>query len=97
MMICNRKLVLVPAPKVDAKDTTAAGDVFNGGLAVAISEGLNLASACRFANYAAALSVTRLGAQAAVPSRQEVDQFLAGEDADACVIPKESKGLLNNA
>lgn len=67
-----------PAPKVTAVDTTAAGDVFNAGLAVALAEGRNLAGACRFANACAALSVTRLGTQAATPARSEVDAFAAG-------------------
>ena len=65
----------ISAPEVDAVDTTAAGDVFNAGLAVALGEGLELADACRFAVLASALSVTRLGTQIAVPSRAEVDEF----------------------
>lgn len=68
---------LLPAPVVKAVDTTAAGDEFNAGLAVALSEGLDLPSACQFANRAAALSVTRLGAQASAPTRAEVDAFAA--------------------
>ena len=67
---------LLPAPAVKAIDTTAAGDQFNAGLAVALSEGLDLPSACRFANNAAALSVTRLGAQASAPTRTELGTFL---------------------
>lgn len=69
---------LLPAPRVEAVDTTAAGDVFNAGLAVALSEGQPLAPACRFANRAAALSVTRMGAQACAPIRAEVEAFAAG-------------------
>ena len=69
------KATLLSAPAVTALDTTAAGDVFGAGLGVALSEGLDLPSACRFANYAASLSVTKLGAQAAVPTRKEVDEF----------------------
>lgn len=65
-----------PAFPVDAVDSTAAGDTFNGALAVALSEGLALPDALRFANAAAALSVTRLGAQTSIPSREEVDRFL---------------------
>ena len=65
----------LPAPQVTAVDTTAAGDVFNGALAVALSEGAEIVDACRFANRAAALSVTRRGAQAAAPSRAELDSF----------------------
>lgn len=65
-----------PGYKVEAVDTTAAGDTFNGALAVALAEGRPIPEALRFANAAAAISVTRLGAQASIPSRREVDQFL---------------------
>jgi ribokinase len=67
---------LLAAPPVRAVDTTAAGDEFNAGLAVALSEGLDLPSACRFANAAAALSVTKLGAQASAPTRAELNDFI---------------------
>ncbi|MCP5120570.1 MAG: ribokinase [bacterium] len=62
---------------VDATDTTAAGDTFNGALAVALTEGREMPEALRFANAAAALSVTKLGAQASIPTRGEVDSYLA--------------------
>lgn len=71
----------VPGFKVDAVDTTAAGDVFNGAFATALAEGKPLSTAARFANAAAALAVTRPGAQNSVPSRREVDRFLSGTDA----------------
>ena len=61
---------------VTAVDTTAAGDTFNAGLAVALSEGRPMEQALRFANAAAAISVTRLGAQASAPSREETLNFL---------------------
>ncbi|MGZ3890592.1 MAG: PfkB family carbohydrate kinase, partial [Mucilaginibacter sp.] len=64
---------LVAAPIVDAVDTTAAGDVFNGALAVALAEGCSLTEAVDFGCKAAAISVTRLGAQAAAPYRHEVE------------------------
>jgi ribokinase len=64
---------LVPTVKVNPVDTTAAGDVFNGGLAVALSEGFSMEDAIKFANKAAAISVTRAGAQASAPYRNEVD------------------------
>lgn len=67
----------VPSFKVEAVDTTAAGDVFNGALAVGLSEGMPLRQAVRFANAAAALSVTRLGAQPSAPFRKEIEQLLA--------------------
>jgi ribokinase len=63
---------IVPAPKVRAVDTTAAGDVFNGALCVGLSEGMKLDDAVTFANKAAAISVTRLGAQASAPWRKEI-------------------------
>jgi ribokinase len=62
--------------KVEAVDATAAGDTFNGALAVALAEGQLMESAIRFANTAAAISVTRLGAQASIPTRAEVEQWL---------------------
>ena len=67
----------VPAPRVAAIDTTAAGDAFNGALAVALTEGRELTAALRFANAAAAIACTRRGAQASLPTRDEVDR-LAG-------------------
>ncbi|MEI7947262.1 MAG: ribokinase [bacterium] len=67
---------LVPGFKVKAVDTTAAGDTFNGALAVALVEGQALTNAVRFANAAAALSVTRLGAQTSVPTRKEIEKML---------------------
>lgn len=63
---------LIETPKVQAVDTTAAGDVFNGALAVALSEGNDLEQAIDFACKAAAISVTRMGAQASAPLRREV-------------------------
>jgi ribokinase len=66
----------VPGFSVKAVDTTAAGDIFNAALAVALAESTGMRDALRFANAAAALSVTRPGAQPSVPSRSEVDEFL---------------------
>ena len=62
----------ISAPRVKSVDTTAAGDIFNAALTVARSEGASLRTACEFAVRAAALSVTRFGAQPSVPSRLEV-------------------------
>jgi ribokinase len=67
---------LVPGFKVKAVDSTAAGDVFNGALAVALAEGKPLAEAVRFANAAGAISVTRLGAQPSAPRRKEIERLL---------------------
>jgi ribokinase len=75
--ICTGKLQeFVRAPAVEAVDTTAAGDVFCGALAVALSEHQSLMDAVSFACHAAALSVTKLGAQASAPYRQDVTSFL---------------------
>jgi ribokinase len=71
---------LIPVVPVRALDTTAAGDVFNGALAVAISEGSDLEDAIVFANTAAAISVTRMGAQASAPFRKEIDPSPASQD-----------------
>ena len=72
-VIChNDKIQLVPTIKVDAVDTTAAGDVFSGSLAVALSEGRTLLEAVKFACRVAAISVMRLGAQSSIPYRTEV-------------------------
>jgi ribokinase len=70
---------MIPAPRVRALDATAAGDVFNGVLAVMIAEGKSLDEAVRFANVAAALSVTKMGAQPSIPRREEVERFLHRE------------------
>lgn len=67
------KSICIPAVRVNAVDTTAAGDVFNAALAVALSEGAEPEDACRFAVKAAAVSVTRLGAQSSAPARSEVN------------------------
>ncbi len=66
----------IPTFKVTPVDSTAAGDVFNGALAVCLGEKQNLREAVRFANAAAALSVTRLGAQPSAPNRKEILDLL---------------------
>ncbi len=75
VMTRNEK-VSVPAFRVEAVDTTAAGDTFCGGLAVALVEGKPLEDALRFASAAAAISVTRMGAQPSAPTRREIEEFL---------------------
>ena len=67
----------IPAYAVKAVDTTAAGDSFNGAFAVAQLRGLDLDESARYAAAAAALSVTRKGAQSSLPTSEEVQQFLA--------------------
>ncbi len=67
---------LFPAFKARAVDTTAAGDTFNAGLAVALAQGKDVADAIMFANAAASLSITREGAQTSIPARDEVERLL---------------------
>ncbi|WP_418992257.1 ribokinase [Alistipes sp.] len=74
LVVDERAARFVPAYTVRAVDTTAAGDVFNGALAVALSEGRPLDLAARFAAAAASISVTRAGAQRSIPQRDEVDR-----------------------
>jgi ribokinase len=68
---------LIPPFKVKTADTTGAGDVFNGALAVALAEGKPLLEAARFGGAAAAIAVTRFGAQPSAPARKEIDAVLA--------------------
>ncbi len=72
----DREIIAAPAIAVSPVDTTAAGDTFNGALAVALAEGKAVAEALRFANAAAGLSVTRIGAQASIPPRADVLKLL---------------------
>ncbi len=66
----------VPAFRVQAVDTTAAGDAFSGALACALARRLAMAEAIRYANAAAAIAVTRMGAQPSLPTHAEVEAFL---------------------
>ena len=77
IVVTNEFFEVISSFKVNAVDTTAAGDTFNGALAVELANGNNIRDAVRFANAAAALSVTRNGAQTSIPSRNEVEQLLA--------------------
>ncbi len=71
-----KEKVSVPAFKVNALDTTSAGDVFCGSFAVAQTEGQSLTDSLVFASAASAICVTRMGAQPSAPTRKEIDEFL---------------------
>ena len=75
LVVNSQTRQLVPGFAVKAVDTVAAGDVFNGALAVALGEGQPLLGAVQFANAAAAISVTRSGAQPSAPTREEIDRL----------------------
>ena len=66
---------LVPGYRVEALDSTAAGDAFSAALACGLARGLSLEEAVRFGNLVAALAVTRLGAQTSLPTAEEVRRF----------------------
>jgi ribokinase len=68
----------IPAMRVKAVDTTAAGDAFTAALAVALAEGKSVPEATRWANFAGALAVTRFGAQPSMPMRWELEEFIKG-------------------
>lgn len=74
------RFIHIPAFAVEAIDTTAAGDAFNGGLAVALTRGEKLEEALRYANAAGALAVTRVGAQPSLPTAAEVRRLLERSD-----------------
>ncbi|NOH47364.1 ribokinase [Vibrio rotiferianus] len=72
----NGRGEIIPGFRVGATDTTAAGDTFNGAFVTGLLEDLPLESAIKFAHAAAAISVTRFGAQTSIPTRKEVEEFL---------------------
>lgn len=73
----REKKEVMPAFKVIPVDTTAAGDAFNGALVVALAEGRPLLEAARFANAAAALATTKMGAQPSLAGRDDIEKLLA--------------------
>jgi ribokinase len=73
----KEKQAIIPAYKVNAIDTTGAGDAFNGGLVAALAAGKDIWEAAKFANALAAVAVQRLGTTPAMPTRAEIDEFIA--------------------
>ncbi len=74
----GEKHVIVEGFKTDVVDTTGAGDTFNGALAHALAQGLDLESAVQYANAAASLSVEKFGAQGGMPAHDDVKKRLEG-------------------
>ncbi|MFB3166713.1 ribokinase [Neobacillus sp. 179-C4.2 HS] len=75
MIYKNGEKIEIPSFQVEAVDTTGAGDSFNGALAVALCDGLEIEEACRFANVVGAISVTKLGAQTGMPTKKKLKNF----------------------
>jgi len=78
----HNTMEFVPAMKVDAVDTTAAGDAFTGALAVGLAQGKPLRDAALFANHVAALSVMKIGAQSSMPTAEQVKGFIKRNSAE---------------
>jgi ribokinase len=81
LLSCGPQTLALPAPAMNVVDTTAAGDVFNAALGVALAEGAALEQAAAFAVRASALSVTRYGAQPSTPTRPEVAESASSDRA----------------
>jgi len=76
LLVTAEKTVIVPSISVQAEDTTGAGDTFTGALALALTEGKELEDATRFASYAGAYCVTKKEVVPAIPTREELNQFI---------------------
>lgn len=77
LVVASAEAIRIPAFPITAVDTTAAGDAFNAGLAVALGQGESLQQAARYANACGALAATRVGAQPSLPRATEIATFLA--------------------
>jgi ribokinase len=75
LLVTPREKCLFPAHRVQAVDTTAAGDAFNGSLAYALADGQELEKSIHFANAVAAYSVTKMGAQSSMPTKKDLEPF----------------------
>jgi len=76
LLVTEENTIHIPAFKIDAVDTTAAGDAFIGGLATALQKGQTLEAAVRYGNACGALAATKYGAQPSLPSAEEVDKII---------------------
>ncbi len=88
-LLCNASgSEVFPTFDTERVDSTAAGDTFNAGIAVALAEDKSIRDAIQFANAAAAISITRHGAQTSIPSREEVDQMISSSVTDQHALLK---------
>lgn len=78
MLATKNSKEMIPGNRVEAVDSTAAGDAFTGSLAYGLANGNSIKDAATYANAVAAISVTRYGAQPSMPTKEEVDAFIAG-------------------
>ena len=82
-LLCDSDIAeFIPAVRVEAVDTTAAGDAFTGALAVGLAQGKSLRDAALLANHVAALSVMTMGAQSSMPSAEQVESFMKQKSAE---------------
>jgi ribokinase len=86
-LVVDQEVTHIPGRTVHAVDATAAGDAFNGALAVALAEGRSLCEAAEWANAAAAISVTRRGAQPSLAGRTEILKMLTGNSSNSVNAP----------
>ncbi|MCS7125902.1 MAG: ribokinase [Aigarchaeota archaeon] len=76
LLVSSEKILYYPSFKVDVVDTTGAGDAFNAGLAVALSQGYPIEEALIWANASAAVKITKVGAQTGLPLRDDVEEII---------------------
>lgn len=76
LFVNEKEETIYPARKVEAVDTTAAGDCFNGAFVTGLAEGMPVDRAIPFANLASSVAVTRKGAQSSIPERKEIDELM---------------------
>lgn len=76
MLVTNDGSAVFSPPSIEVVDTTAAGDTFNGAIAVGLSEGKTIEQSIEFANHASTITVSRKGAQSSIPTREEVENFM---------------------
>ena len=94
LLATKNKIKHIKGIKVRTVDTTAAGDAFTAGLAVAYAEGKSIEEAATFANYMGALTVTKFGAQPSIPSIDEVESFIK-TNSSATKSPRHKEVISN--